>query len=85
MTDSEIMQREANLVRQIQEMLPDFVKACASDVEVVVLHQDAFAADYRDDEYLLLGIAIKYAGLCGKEVQVIGKNRQTVGEQGSVH
>ena len=85
MTDSEIMQREANLVREIQEKLPNFVKACADDVEVVVLHQDAFAADYQDDEYRLLGMAIKYAGLCGKEVQVIGKNRQTVGEQGSVH
>jgi hypothetical protein len=79
------MQREANLVRTIQEKLPDFVKMCADDVEVVVLHQDAFAADYRDDEYMLLGMAIKYAGLCGKEVQVIGKNRQTVGERDSVH
>jgi hypothetical protein len=85
MTNSEIMQREANLVRKIQEKLPDFVKACAADVEMVVLHQDAFAADYRDEEYLLLGMAIKYAGLCGKEVQVIGKNRQTVEERGSVH
>jgi hypothetical protein len=36
-------------------------------------------------EYKLLGMAIKYAGLCGKEVQVIGKNRQTVEAQGSVH
>lgn len=85
MTDSEIMQREANLVRTIQEKLPDFAKACADDVDVVVLHQDAFAADYQDDEYLLLGMAVKYAGVCGKEVQVIGMNRKTVVEQGSVH
>jgi hypothetical protein len=85
MTNSEIMHREANLVREIREKLPDFAKACADDVEVVVLHQDAFAADYRDDEYRLLGMAIKYAGLCGKEVQIIGKNRQTVGERDSVH
>ena len=68
-----------------QKRLPNFVKECADDVEVVALHQDAFVADYRDDEYLLLGMAIKYAGLCGKEVQVIEKSRQTVGEQGSVH
>jgi hypothetical protein len=85
MTDSDLIQREANLVRTIQEKLPDFVKMCADDVEVVVLHQDAFAADYRDDEYMLLGMAVKYAGLCGKEVQVIGRNRQTVGERNSVH
>ena len=85
MTDSEIILREANLVRTIQQRLPDFARACADDVEVVVLHQDAFAADYQDGEFKLLGMAIKYAGLCGKEVQVVGSNRQTVGERDSVH
>jgi hypothetical protein len=40
-----------------------------------------FAADYQEDEYTLLGMAIKYAGLRGKEVRVIGKNRQTLGEE----
>ena len=61
------------------------MKACTDDVEIVVLYQDAFAAADQDDEYLLLGKAIKHAGLCGKEVQVIGKNRETVGERGGVH
>ena len=45
-----------------------------------MLHQGAFAADYQEDEYELLGRAIKYAGLRGKEVRVIGKNRSTLGE-----
>jgi hypothetical protein len=45
---------------------------------VVVLHQDAFAADYQDDEYKLLGMAIKFAGLYGKEIRIVGKNRETV-------
>jgi DNA-binding NarL/FixJ family response regulator len=27
----------------------------------VLLHQDAFASDYQEDEYMLLGVAIKYA------------------------
>jgi hypothetical protein len=45
MTESEIMQREAALVRTIQQRLPDFARACADDVDVVILHQDAFAAD----------------------------------------
>ena len=44
----------------------------------MVLHQDAFAADYQEHEYMLLGMAIKYAGLRAKEVRVIGKNRQTL-------
>ena len=39
------------------------------DTELVLLHQDAFAADYQEDEYTLLGLAIKYAGLRGKEVR----------------
>jgi hypothetical protein len=43
----------------------------------------SFAAGYQDHEYALLGMAIKYAGLCGKEVRVIA--RQTVGEQSKVH
>ena len=81
MTDSEIMQRQSELVSRIQNSLPDFVKACAADADMVLLHQDAFAAAYQDAEYALLGMAIKYAGLCGKEVRVIGTNRQTVGEE----
>jgi hypothetical protein len=47
----------------------------------VLLHQDAFAADYQEDQYTLLGMAIKYAGLRGKEVRVIGKNRSTLDEE----
>lgn len=85
MTDSEIMLRQSNLITKIRNTLPDFAKACAADVDMVVLHQDAFAANYQDDEYILLGMAIKYAGLCGKEVRMIGTNRQTVGEVSKVH
>jgi hypothetical protein len=50
----------------------------------VLLHQDAFAADYQEDEYTLLGMAIKYAGLRGKEVRVIGKNRSSLSEQDKI-
>ncbi len=49
-------------------------------MEVLILHQDAFAADYQDAEYALLGKAIKFAGICGKVVHVIGENRRTLGE-----
>jgi hypothetical protein len=67
MTNDERMQRESTLIATIRKNLPDFAKACADDTELVLLHQDAFAADYQDDEYLLLGMAIKYAGLRGKK------------------
>jgi hypothetical protein len=80
MTDDERMQRESSLIATIRKNLPDFAKACADDTELVLLHLDAFDADYQEDEYTLLGMAIKYAGLRGKEVRVIGKNRSTLGE-----
>src|ERR1700676_478891 len=80
MTNDERMQRESSLIATIRRKLPDFAKACADEAELVLLHQDAFAADYQEDEYVLVGMAIKYAGLRGKEVRVIGKNRSTLGE-----
>jgi hypothetical protein len=84
MTNDERMQRESNLIATIRKELPEFAKACADDAGHVLLHQDAFAADYQEDEYMLLGMAIKYAGLRGKEVRVIGKNRSTLGEEDKI-
>jgi len=84
MTNDERMQRESSLIATIRKKLPDFAKGCADDTELVLRHQDAFAADYQEDEYTLLGMAIKYAGLRGKEVRVIGKNRSTLGEDGTI-
>jgi hypothetical protein len=81
LTDDERMQRESSLIATIRRKLPDFAKVCADEAELVLLHQDAFAADYQEDEYMLLGMAIKYAGLRGKEVRVIGKNRSSLGEE----
>jgi hypothetical protein len=84
MTTDERLQRESSLIATIRKKLPEFAKACADDTELVLLHQDAFAADYQEDEYALLGMAIKYAGLRGKEVRVIGKNRSSFGEDGTI-
>ncbi len=84
MTNDERMQRESSLIATIRKNLPDFAKACADDAELVLLHQDAFAAHYQEDEYVLLSMAIKYAGLRGKEVRVIGKNRSALGEDGTI-
>src|SRR6266704_2855755 len=81
MTNEERMQRESNLIATIRKKLPDFARMCADDAEYVLLNQDAFAADYQDDEYALLGMAIKYAGFRGKEVRVIGRNRSSFAEE----
>ena len=85
MNNQEQMQRESKLITTVREKLPDFVNACAGNEDVVLIHQDAFAADYQEDEYALLGKAIKYAGLQGKEIRVIGKNRSTLGEDKKPH
>jgi len=34
------------------------------------------AAHYQDEEYALFGKATKFAGIYGKEIRVIGKNRE---------
>ena len=75
--------RVAVLQATVEHYLPDFdtaikkVKA-AGDDGVLVLHQDAFAATYDDDEYMLLGMAIKYAGLYGVTVSIGGKDEETL-------
>jgi hypothetical protein len=47
---------------------------------VVNMHQDSFATDYQEEEYRLVGMAIKFAGICGKEIRIIGTNRRTVNQ-----
>jgi len=83
---ADIVQRETVLVAAIEKMLPDFAKACrAPEPRIVIMHQDAFAADYQDEEYRLIGMAIKFAGLCGKEISIHGNNRETVDQQTTVY
>ncbi len=83
---TELASKEARLITDIEKMLPDFAWACRDPgAPVVVMHQDAFAADYQEAEYKLLGVAIKFAGICGKEVQIIGKNRHTVDQSPTTH
>jgi hypothetical protein len=81
-----LLSREADLIAAIGKMLPDFASACrAHDVPIVVIHQDAFAADYQEDEYRLIGMAIKFAGICGKEIHIHGRNRETVDQDKTIH
>ena len=74
----DITEKAVALQREVEGKLPDFVKMVRTVPEVIVLHQDAFAADYQEAEFVLLGKAVKYAGIFGKSVQFIGKNRETL-------
>ncbi len=71
--------RVAVLQVTVQHYIPDFAnaikKASAGDDAVLILYQDAFAAGYDDDEYTLLGMAVKYAGLKGVTLSIAGKNQ----------
>ena len=69
----EMTQRRLTLRQEIQARLPDFASACENDTEVILIHQDAFAANLQEEEFALLGRAVKYAGFFGKEVRIIAK------------
>lgn len=59
------------LKKDIETTLPDLVRLAESDEKVVLWTQAAFAADYQANEYKLLGKAIKYLGLYGKEITIV--------------
>lgn len=73
-------ERREQLIRVVERMLPDFAQAADSPVDVVYIHQDAFAAGYHADEYALLGMAVKYMGLRGRAITINGRNGQTFEE-----
>jgi len=77
-SEIELSKRKSELISTVEARLPEFARACRAAADLVVLHQDSFAADYQESEYRLLGMAVKYAGLLGKQVQIIGQNRQTL-------
>lgn len=70
-------EEEEILIDYIESRLPEFANAVRSDAGVINMHQDAFAADYQEEEYALLGKAIKYAGIFGKQIIIIGKNTRS--------
>jgi hypothetical protein len=84
-TTDDLIDRVGTLRATIEKYLPDFARGVSEAVQnangedgaTMVLHQDAFAAGYDDDECMLLGMAIKYAGLHGVTVNIIGKNHDT--------
>jgi hypothetical protein len=60
------------MIEIVEKELPDFVKMVKTTKdEMIVFHQDAFAADYQENEFMLLGMAIKYAGLHSREITII--------------
>jgi hypothetical protein len=75
--------RVATLMATVEHYIPEFVRGVEElaaendESSLMILHQDAFAANYDLDEYTLLGMAVKYAGCKGIELHIMGKNHQT--------
>ena len=69
-SQQDVEKREKTLRMAMEKVLPDFVKSCRENGEPLVIHQDAFAN--------FLGWTIKFAGLYGKEVYIVGKNGDTL-------
>ena len=83
-TPDEEKERIAALRATVEHYLPEFAKGVAEAARAkgekdstMVLHQDTFAAGYDDDEYTLLGMVVKHAGLHGVIVTVTCTNHET--------
>jgi hypothetical protein len=84
-TKDEEAQRLDDLKATVEFYIPHFaegVKRVAETMKqgekpTMLLHQDAFAAGYHTDEYTLLGMAVKYAGIYGVGVTIHGANHET--------
>jgi hypothetical protein len=65
-------------VRRYMPELAAAVGDAARKDTYVMMHQDAFAADYHYDEYILCGLALAYAHRHGVTLGVLGKNGSTL-------
>lgn len=59
------------IVEAVERIIPEFAKMCHGNIDLILLNQEEFAADYDVDECTLLGMAIKYAGMKGREVRIL--------------
>jgi hypothetical protein len=75
MADS-VLDRERLLREEVERELPEFATACQGSIDVILMYQDAFAPMLGSNEIFLLGKAIKYAGLNGKEIRIIPSPQQ---------
>ena len=85
-SENELRRRERVLAETVEYYLPNFAKGMKElkakeeqegEGNVMILHQDAFASGLHTDEYTILGMAVKYAGLHGVELRIIGRNHET--------
>lgn len=78
--------RRIALKKEIEHKLPSFAAVCRDASRAgspnVFIHQNAFAAMYSDEEYTLLGKAMKYAGFFGITINFGGDPTYTPDDAG---
>jgi hypothetical protein len=78
----DLFSAQNEITTDVETVIPDFKdmidNAKEEGIKEIIIHQDAFAADYQIDEYVILGKAIKYAGMKGISVKFYGTNRETL-------
>lgn len=82
MNSDEYRGRYDALLDRVSKRLPNFIEAVASkETDTLIFHQDAFAADLQNDELILLGAAIKFAGHHGKAILINGRCGETIKDE----
>ena len=76
--DKIIEERKEDLKEEIERKLPKFKRMIKINADNIIFHQDAWAGDYQFEEYILLGKVIKYIGLTGKNITIVGKKQKTL-------
>lgn len=77
--DEILKKRLLHLVSEMESKFPKLKEAIDSNEnDAIVFHQDTFAPDLNTIDFIAIGMVIKYIGLSGKTVQIVGKNRETI-------
>lgn len=71
--------RLLNLVSQVETRFPKLKEEIDKNEDsAIVFHQDTFAPDLNSVDFIAIGMVVKYIGLSGKSIQIVGKNGETL-------
>ena len=85
MTEEEIKKKVSELWDFIESEVPSFSHFIKEYIDKkqkhILIHQDAYAADYQDEEFALLGKVVKLCGTLGISIKIVGTNREALSSE----
>jgi hypothetical protein len=82
MTEEEIKKKVSELWDFVESEVPSFSHLIKEYIDKkqkhILIHQDAFAGDYQDEEFALLGKVVKLCGTLGISIKIVGTNREAL-------